>query len=216
MKKYITIGLSVLFLVLAALEFVPAFIASFYDLETYIWLYGGIALYFLLRRLPFMRKNEKWMQTTSHELTHALVGMMFFRRKIHSLQAGDGTGVVEHSGDRHFGSIFISLAPYCLPIFTYGFLIFRLLGAQETIFVFDAIVGITLGFHILCFITQTGSYQTDIQNHGIACSYIFIAGHLLFNATIVLLSVRLGVLGAFGDIFTGFWEQIVGLWHLIF
>ena len=215
MKKIVSYVIWGLFLLLSFLEFVPAFVATFLDLETYIWLYAGIGLYFLIRRLPFMRKNEEWMQTTSHELTHAIVGMMFFR-KIHSLQAGEGTGVVQHSGNRTFGAIFISLAPYCLPIFTYRFLIFRLLGAQETIFVFDVIVGITLGFHILCFLKQTGNHQTDIQGQGYLRSYLFIAGHIFFNATIVLLSVYYGVLGAFGHIFGGFWQQIVGFWQFIF
>ena len=92
--------------------------------------------------------------------------MMFFR-KINSFQASDnGTGVIYHSGRRKFGSIFISLAPYCFPIFTYLFMLLRILGSEEMYYIFDIFIGFTAAFHFTCFWRQTGNYQTDIQGQG--------------------------------------------------
>ena len=101
-----------LLLALALTEFISVvglFVANIWH---YKWLLGGAAAYLLIRKIGLFARNEQWLQTTSHESTHALVGMLFLH-KIHSLQAGDGSGVVYHSGGR-FGSLFISLAPTVL------------------------------------------------------------------------------------------------------
>jgi hypothetical protein len=165
--------------------------------------------------LPFFRKNEKFMQTFSHELTHTIVGLMF-GRKIHSFRATAGEGgEMCHSGGR-FGGIFISLAPYCLPLFTYVFLLLRIIGAWKLLLWFDVFVGFTLAFHIVCFATQTRNYQTDISSRGYLKSYLFIVLFWLFNATVILLSVRKGIVNAVTYLFPQYWGDILGVWKWIF
>lgn len=172
---------------------------------TYQWFLIGAGGYFLLRILRIFTRNESWLQTFSHELSHTVVGMMFLRR-IHSFSATTGEGEITHSGRIRFGQIFISLAPYCLPIFTYALLFLRLLGATKSLYIFDIMIGVTFAFHLLCFWRQTGNHQTDIRSVGYLRSYLFLIWAWLFNATIILLSIRMGVLDAFKSVALDSWQ----------
>lgn len=212
--KYMFYPLAILLLVLAFLEFVPVLVYACGHIAVYQWMLYGVAAYFIVRRFEFFSCNELWMQTISHEASHAIVGMMFFH-KIHSLQANEDSGVVYHSG-RKIGEIFISLAPYCLPILTYLILIMRIMGANKMLYVFDLFIGFTLAFHIMCFYRQTRLYQTDIQNQGYIRAFLFIFTAWFFNATIILLSIRKGLIGAIAYIFPEYWDRIADWCNLIF
>ena len=180
----------------------------------YKWLLIGIASYFVLRLFSFFTRNERWMQTFSHELSHAVVGIMFFR-KIHSFQVNEQEGVVFHSG-RDIGQIFISLAPYCLPLFTYVFILMRVFTVADMIYVMDILIGFTMAFHILCFARQTHPLQPDIQSQGVVRSVLFIVAVWCFNLSIILLTVSRGLWGAITYIFPRYWNDIEGVWNMIF
>ncbi|MDR2425194.1 MAG: M50 family metallopeptidase [Prevotellaceae bacterium] len=169
----------------------------------------------MLRLLPFIKRNESFMQTFSHELSHTIVGLMF-GRKIYSFRATAEQGGEIWRSEGRFGDIFISLAPYCLPLFTYAFLLLRIIGAWKQMMWFDIFIGLTLAFHIVCFATQTRNYQTDISNQGHIKSYLFIAAFWLFNATIILLSIRKGIINAAADLFPQYWEDISMVWKYLF
>lgn len=209
-KKIVKIGVT-LILAISLIFIIPNFLIAFkwmlLHLKCYMWFFIGIAAYFIIRLIPQLRKNEEWLQVFSHELSHTIVGFLFFQ-KIHSFQAGESSGVVYHSG-RRFGETFISLAPYYLPIFTFAFLLFRIIGAWQSLYIFDIFIGFSLAFHCLCFIKQTRPYQTDISSVGYLKAYLFIACALLFNLTIILLSVRKGIVNANVYLFTHYWNDIV-------
>jgi len=171
------------------------------------WLGVGILAYFIVR-IP-LQKNITWLESEAHEKTHTIVAMMF-GHKIHSSYSGENSGIMYHSG--RFGGIFIALAPYCLPILTYLFMVLRLLGSQGYLFVFDILIGITAAFHAVCFKTQISSRQTDIQKYGLLLSYLFITAFLLFNACVIVLSVKMGVINAFELLITQYWENIIMVW----
>lgn len=202
-------------LALATVEFFPAILWTLKHFAVYKWTGVGSGAYFLLRLLPCIKKNEGFMQTFSHELTHTIVGLMF-GRKIYSFKAtnGDG-GEMWHSGGR-FGDMFISLAPYCLPIFTYAFLVLRIIGAWKLLLWFDILIGFTLAFHIVCFARQTRNYQTDISSQGYLKSYLFIVLFGLFNATIILLSIRKGIVNSVTYLLSQYWQDIVITWGYVF
>lgn len=212
--KYLSYLILVVLLILSIIEFLPTVGLLFSHLEVYQWLIYGFLLYFILRRIGFFTRNERWLQVTSHETTHAIVGMMFFH-KIHSLEAKDSHGTVSHSG-RNFGGIFISLAPYCLPVITYVLLLLRLIGASRSLYVFDLLVGFTLGFYVLCFFQQISPSQDDLQRHGVMKSFLFIFVSWFFNATIILLSIRKGIWEAFIYIFHQYWNDIETFVNCIF
>ena len=167
----------------------------------------GMAGYFVITLIGVFRKNLEWMRTFSHELTHTVVGMMFLR-KIHSFEAGEGSGVMSHSGGFRFGTIPISLAPYCLPIFTYLLLFLRVLGDQSSLYIFDIMIGVTLAFHIGCFRSQIGLHQTDITGVGIFRSALFIVTMWIVNLSVLLLSIRYGVFEAFKRLAIDYYEDL--------
>ena len=199
---------------LAAVEFYPVLLWGIKHYALYKWFGAGFMMYFILRLLPFFRKNSEMFQTFTHELTHTIVAVMFCR-KIHSFYAEERSGIMWHSGGR-FGDIYITLAPYCLPIFTYAFLLLRIIGASKQLMWFDIFIGFTLAFHAVCFAKQTRNNQPDIQQHGYLKSYLFIAVFLLFNATIILLSIRKGIVNSVGYLFPQYWQDIVATWKYVF
>lgn len=200
-------------LILTVVGFFPVLVYVGGNIATYQWMLIGVAIYFLIRKIKVFSQNEQWLQTISHESSHAIVGMMFFH-KIHSIQASENKGVVYHSG-REFGDIFIGLAPYCLPVLTYLLLFMRILGANKSLYIFDIFIGFTLAFYIVCFYKQTRPYQTDIESRGFIRSYLFIITAWFFNATIILLTIRMGFVEAVKYIFTEYWGCIVNFWHLL-
>ena len=212
--KYLYYPIAGLLLVLTIAEFVPTFSWACNHVARYQWMLYGMAAYFAIRITPFVSRNEQWLQIFSHELTHTVVGMMFLQ-KIHSFHAEENQGVVWRSG-KPIGNIFISLAPYCLPIFTYGFLLLRIFVENKMLYVFDLFIGFTLSFHLVCFWNQTRPYQTDIKQQGYLRAFLFIAVALLFNLTIILLSIRKGIVGAVTYLFPRYWNDIVNLWNIVF
>ena len=214
MMKYLFYPITFLLLSLTCCEFFPVFMYACRHIIVYQWLLYGMAAYFIIRRFGFFSRNEQWLQTTSHEATHAIVGMMFFH-KIHSLQADEDHGAIYHSG-RKVGDIFISLAPYCLPILTYAFLLLRIMSANKMLYIFDLFIGFTLAFHIMCFCSQTRLYQPDIQSQGYIKSFLFLFVVWFFNATIILLSIRKGIVGAVTYLFPKYWDDVINWCNFIF
>ena len=84
------------------------------------------------------------------------------------------------------------------------------------LYVFDLLIGFTLAFHILCFSKQTRLAQSDIQGQGYLRAFLFIFVSWFFNATIIFLSIRKGIIGAITYIFPEYWNDIVEFWNFVF
>lgn len=167
---------------LLCILFFPSNISVFAQLELYNWVAIGIILTPFLGRL--VKSNVLWFETLSHEFTHIVIALLFFR-KVKSFHAGEENGVVYTSGVNQNGLIPMALAPYCLPIFTYLFLIVRTLVAFQGLWVIDIMIGISVAFHMGCFRHQTGKYQTDINQYPLYFSYAYIYVARLINGCII-------------------------------
>lgn len=207
MLRILFYPITIIALALGTTELIPAVKWVISHPAKYQFVAIGMAAYIAITAIRVLNKNLEWMRTFSHELSHTIVGMMFLR-KIHSFEAGVGTGVMSHSGGLRFGDTFISLAPYCLPIFTYLLLFLRELGAPSSLYIFDIMIGVTVAFHIGCFRRQTGRHQTDITGIGITRSYLFIITMWVINLAVLLLSIRMGVLDAFKSLALGSWDTL--------
>lgn len=167
---------------LLCILFFPSNISVFAQLELYNWVAIGIILTPFLERL--VKSNVLWFETFSHEFTHIVIALLFFR-KVKSFHAEEENGVVYTSGVNQNGLIPMALAPYCLPIFTYLFLIVRTLVAFQGLWVIDIMIGISVAFHMGCFRHQTGKYQTDINQYPLYFSYAYIYVARLINGCII-------------------------------
>ena len=214
MLRILSYPLIILLIALGITAIIPVIGWSISHYSAFMWVGVGMAAYFVLSIIRIFNKNLEWLRTFSHELSHTIVGMMFLR-KIHSFEAGEGEGEMSHSGGLRFGTIFISLAPYCLPIFTYLLLFLRELSAANSLYIFDIMIGFTAAFHIGCFRSQIGTHQTDITSVGILRSYLFIFAMWVVNLTILLLSIRYGVIDAFKTLAVEYWSTVVSWWHIV-
>ena len=191
--KYVFIPFLILLLALQLRESVGIVKAIFFprppmtvsgNLGIYLWTAVGAVAYTFLRF--FLRKNVKWLETFSHEFTHTVVSLMLFR-KIHSFKVGQSAGEVTTSGSS-FTQVFVSLAPYCLPVFTYLLLFIRPLIKTDSLNIYDVLIGVSIAFHAICFRMQTGSHQPDINRFPLVFSYLYISTALLFNINTIAVS----------------------------
>lgn len=179
------------------------------QLSIYQWVGAGLAAFVVIH--AFVKKNMTWLETFSHELTHIVVALLFFRR-IHSFHAEEGSGVVYTSGTTQKGLIPMALAPYCLPIFTYILLSIRSLMDFHGMWFFDIVAGMSIAFHISCFKHQTGNYQTDINQYPLFFSYLYIYVARLINICIIIVAFY-----PHYNVFTSVWRLLCALYdNLIF
>ena len=193
----------------------PQGISVWRQLELYQWLALGMGLFILIKGM--VRNNLTWLETFSHEFTHTIVALCFFRR-IHSFNAGEGSGVIYTSGTDTISHVPVSLAPYCFPVFTYMLLAIRCLIVSQGLCVFDVLVGLTLALHVHCFLTQTGSYQTDINQFPLPFSYLYIIVMNILNICIIWVAFfpQYNLYTSFWRMLCAQWEQLQVLYAMIF
>lgn len=185
----------------------PERISVWKQLELYKWVAVGAALYVGIRH--YLNQNIAWLETFSHELTHITVAMLTFR-KVHGFQASELTGMVATSGKYRFTEILTSLAPYCLPVFTYALLFIRPLIDFHGRWIFDILIGITLCFHLICFKHQTGNHQTDIRQYPLYFSYLYIATAHVVNFCIIWVAFF-----PHHHVFSSFWRMVCAAWNQV-
>lgn len=154
------------------------------NMKLYQWTAIGMAAFIVVKR--FLKNNLQWFETFTHELTHTLVAILFLRR-VHSFEAKNNSGQILTSGNDKT-LIFVDLAPYCLPIYTYILLAFRSICSTPFLWCFDIIIGLSIAFHVYTFKNQIGDYQTDINKRPLFFSYTYIITALLFNLCVIIVS----------------------------
>lgn len=166
-------------------------IFPYYD--SYYGFVIGLILYFGFRHLQ--RKNIDFLETFSHELMHFVVGLLFLLR-VKEIGVEPSKGFVKFvhtNADEHSkGNPFLALAPYCLPIFTYVLLLIRMLIARGNLWLFDILVGFSVGFHVLAIRRDLKVDQPDIKEQGVLFSYLFVWSFILFSVSIILWTMPLG------------------------
>ncbi len=174
------------------------------QLSCYQWAGVGIVAFAIIHSL--VKKNMKWFESFSHELSHIVVGLLFLRR-IHSFHVEESTGSVSTSGRHEVASAPRALAPYCLPIFTYLLLSVRCLIDVHGLWIYDILIGMTICFHFFCFKNQTGSYQTDINRFPLSFSYLYIITALLINFCVIWVAFFPKY-----NVYNSFWRYLTSLW----
>ena len=176
----------------------------------YVGLIAGFAAYILfliILTILKSRHNLNWFMKFTHELTHTLVALVFFR-KIHEFVVR-GRECFVHYDPPKVGYLPITLSPYGIPIYTLMIFPFRFAGDSHYMIIFDALIAFTYAFHVHAFIKQTRFTQNDIENCGIAQSVSFISFVHLAMISLILATPKGGVLKAIGRVFREYPWQIL-------
>lgn len=207
-----------IFLALVALFILPGSAYAFWQGILFIghdpvllrFILIGIGSGFLIYYI-FLRKWNYFL-TFEHELTHAVMSLMFLRRVRRFVVTKNDGGVVYHSGGfgGEFGDIMIKMAPYFFPTFSFIAILFQPLVPNKFFPWFLVFIGFTLMFHHLSTVKETiqnwtsdsfqeaGSGQTrntDIATMGFVFTFIFIIPMTLFFDSLVLWFVKYGYHG---------------------
>ena len=178
----------------------------------YVGLIVGFATYALFATvLKTLRisHNLNWFMKFTHELTHTLVALLFFKTISEFVVRGRECYVNYKVGKYGLGYIPITLSPYCIPIYTIMIFPFRFAGDAHYMIIFDALIAFTYAFHLHSFIKQTRLTQSDIENCGTARSVSFLAFANLAVASLILATPKGGVLNAVVRVFWEYPYQII-------
>ena len=178
----------------------------------YVGLIVGFIAYVLFAltlKLLRISHNLNWFMKFTHELTHTLVALLFFKTISEFVVRGRECYVNYKVGKYGLGYIPITLSPYCIPIYTIMIFPFRFAGDAHYMIIFDALIAFTYAFHLHSFIKQTRLTQSDIENCGTARSVSFLAFANLAVASLILATPKGGVLNALSRVFWEYPMQIL-------
>ena len=169
--------------------------------------FAGYALFASVLTLLRMRHNLDWFMKFTHELSHTLVALVFLC-KIHEFVVKGRDCYVYHARPR-IGYLPVTLAPYCIPIYTFMLFPFRFAGDDSYMIIFDVLIAFTYAFHIHSYLRQTRFTQSDIENCGKARSLAFISFVHFAVLSLILAMPKGGVLKAMTRVFWEYPVQIV-------
>ena len=187
--------------------FLPKTVSVWRQLSLYQCLAAGMVTYAVVYRLlkrmnGSLYRNLQWFETFTHEFTHTIVAMLLLR-EVHTFHAEKSSGVITTSGRTKWLSPLVSLAPYCLPIYTYALLMLRPLLDFHGLIIYDILIGLTLAFHVVNFKKDTSRHQPDINQYPLLFSYLYIATALCINFAVVWVAFFPGY-----NVFTSFWRLL--------
>jgi len=136
-------------------------------------------------------KHNHFFSTFEHELTHLLVGLLFFKKitRFHATE-NEGGHIALH------GSNFvITLAPYFIPTFALLLLPFYLVINAEFYKYFYALLGFFTSYHVFSTLQEFGFHQSDITKTGkvFSCIFLVFANIVCYGFLIAF------VIGGFGN-----------------
>ena len=221
----------------AFLFFLPGHTMSFLQglgqLADYSGLWGPLAAGFVLGSIlwKFVLSKIPGFETFEHELTHALVALLFFRRVTQFHVTRHHGGFVRHLGwfGGGFGNDMIGLAPYFLPTITMALALFAPWVPDSWKVVFVFFIGITLAYHTFSTIDETIenwstekvvfgknnlSGHTDIGRRGYLFSAIVIASATLALHGLIWVLLVSGY-GGVGEWFRENIEISISFWALL-
>lgn len=143
----------------------------------------GIAVYLAVwwRFIRFTRIS--FLLVLEHEITHAIFAWLTFHRVTGLKATWRRGGRMEFLGQ---GNWLITIAPYFFPTLSVMVLLGCWLFSDGGSWFCDALLGISLAYHITSTIGETGAHQTDLQKVGFPFAFLFLptANILLVGAII--------------------------------
>ena len=170
----------------------------------------GFIAFFLLFIIPRVQSNVRWLMKFSHEFTHLLFAILFFR-KINRFKVDDTDSYVSYSSG-WFGYHAITLSPYCVPIFTLAMLPWHFTTATPVyLTIIDILIGFSYSFHVCAWVKQIRLSQTDIIGPGKVKSVLCIILFQIINFCLIALTPSSGVMLAIQRVFVDFPSKVISL-----
>ena len=115
-------------------------------------------------------KRNHFFSTFEHELTHLVMGLLFFKKitRFHATEDEGGHIAL------HGSNFLITLAPYFLPTIPLLLLPMFLIINVEFYKYFYAVLGFFTSYHVFSTLQEFGFHQTDITKTGKVFSCIFL------------------------------------------
>ena len=170
----------------------------------------GFVAFFALFLIPHIQSNVRWLMKFSHEFTHLLFAILFFR-KINRFKVDDTDSYVSYSSG-WFGYHAITLSPYCVPIFTLAMLPWYFTtGTPVYLTIIDILIGFSYSFHVCAWVKQIRLSQTDIIGPGKVKSVLCIILFQIINFCLIALTPSSGVMLAIQRVFVDFPSKVISL-----
>lgn len=157
------------------------------------WLLFGFGL---LSALVFLSGAKlSWIRVLVHECKHALLVLMV-GNKMTEFEVASNSGHVSYEMPKenfHYVPL-ISLAPYCLPLFSFPIWLLCLLLGEEAREIFLLVLGLSLGADLVFGFSEIHPRQTDFQkiSGGFFASALYIASVYFMWVSLALLWVQGG------------------------
>lgn len=152
------------------------------------FLIGGaifVPLWILGRR--YIGASVEYLATLEHELTHIIVGLLFFKRPLSLRVTAREGGEVILTG----GNMWITLAPYFLPTLTVLLLPLSFLLPRNYEQALLAILGATVVYHLLSTWSEVGVMQSDFRKAGLLQSiWLLPVANLVIYGSIIAYVIR--------------------------
>ncbi|HQU86401.1 MAG TPA: hypothetical protein PKY59_24945 [Pyrinomonadaceae bacterium] len=137
--------------------------------------------------------------TFEHELTHLIVGLLFFKKPKSFRVTFTSGGYVEMYGGHNF---LVTLAPYFLPTVCCLILPIAWFLPEKSLPIFLTVLGASTAFHLLSGWQEFHFGQSDLHEAGLIFSILFLpVANLIFFGAILTFVI------AGNDKFFGFWKQ---------
>lgn len=143
---------------------------------------GALFIPFWLMTRRYVRSTVNYLATLEHELTHVLVGLLFFKRPLSIRVTARSGGEVVLTGS----NLWITLAPYYLPTLALLALPIAAVAGGEHRPILVATLGSAVSYHLLSTWSELEIIQTDLRKAGLLQSLwlIPVANLVLYGSII--------------------------------
>lgn len=135
----------------------------------YVWV--GIISFFAIYRL-WLKNRLGFLQTLDHEMSHAVIGLLFGHTMIEMYIHDRMGGHVKYYGNGR-GKLLIDFAPYIIrmPMIFMVFLSFFVSTNTNITRIFYMLLGIAICYSVISILEEAKPFQTDLNQHGLLFSY---------------------------------------------
>ena len=135
-------------------------------------LIAGVGVYAITWKLVFSKAAwGTWFSTFEHELTHVLFALLTFHQVTGFKVTYSQGGHMRYEGR---GNWLISISPYFFPTFSVVLLVVLSLLPSDKLTIASAILGVSIGYHVISNIYQLHEGQTDLHKVGRLFALLFL------------------------------------------